>query len=1305
MAWSQSLQHALQGCSRSSPPPCESHAMTAARPPDASPTRRHKLFAAVPPPTLAPRSAASPAAGGGGGSGSSSSIGLDARLRKAAEDAQRARARAQHAECEAARCREALRSLHGAVRVVARVGGGAAAEGGDAGNCLRLHSSTQLELCCDIRQACEQQTASWKNRRRSTGGLEELVPCAAEGAAAGPGELQRRFVFDQVLNAPVDEDEVYAAVQEELMSFMAGGTSCLIAYGAAGSGKTRTIEGIADRAAEALEQQLAQLAREGPEAEVALQMVEVYNEQVLDLLRATPVAAGCAGGSSNQRPVLHGVSSQCFRLGEGRGLAEHIKEVVQDAKASRAESLGAREGPSRSHVMYAMSILQADPETGLLQACGKLCLVDLAGNDRADRAETDAARLKDAQHVARSLAALTEVVVARGRRCTHVPYQSSKLTALLQDVFFSEAQTRTTIVVTLSRTSSALQQTLRTLNFAARIASLTAHASGAGPRASTAKSPMWKRIDEDAPLEEFDLDESKLEEDQEELSQLRAELEEMRAGVETATAELAECTGELRSRDARLLEAQQRAVALGRVEAQKLRLHQDIAEFNRRLMHVASSATSSVPALSGQSAKATTSCASGVSPPITQAAAFTGSLGKEELSVRRTSPLKVRKRSGSRFQTGSFKPVLGSGHSAGACSSDSRGTSSREQIPRWMAPHQSMTLSSPSLVASCRSTTAPRAGSPPPRAAAGAAGVAAASAALGARPPGPAAVRGSSPKAGPAAAVRESSPPDRLLRQQQQLQQQQQQQQARPTPQSRWRHAAGLRGSSASPPPSKAAAAGPDANEATTATMARSGIAGVVIASAAVPPPLCQIANKAAAGAQEMLHPAAASIPTPLRAAATAAAKHVALRDAAMAEDPNVIAAAAAVPAHGAKAVRRKRSTSNFADVQVGQPVGRAGSPKDSLRVAVPYDDSPTFRNRPTATLLGCWSPREVVRTQDLKVAMCDSLKLDLAQVLVQRAASFQVPPLGLQTARFGCAHAPPPTSARTPGTPRGRAPRRWWETASGAAEEASELPGSRRMLPHGLGAEAEASKAAWSVGRRRASPSTYVVEAITTKAARELSCNPSLLSESPRAQQGERPPSPPMLLLPCGASSVSSSASSKGSDDTEVVSVSSTETDICARLRRTLPLDAGGKVDQLSLTTASEVPASQTSELPAWATFLRPGDDVLARGPDGDGTFASPAAPSPIAHAPRGSPLSSSLRAELWPELSGALGGSSGTSAPAPLLAPRGILPRTMVRVSEGDAAGPQGIGLAWFSMPAPRQSPLPSHSVLTPLGVAWPP
>jgi len=393
----------------------------------------------------------------------------------------------------------------------------------------------------------------------------------------------------------------------------------------------------------------------------------------------------------------------------------------------------------------------------------------------------------------------------------------------------------------------------------------------------------------------------------------------------------------------------------------------------------------------------------------------------------------------------------------------------------------------------------------------------------------------------------------------------------------------------------------------------------------------------------------------------------------------------------------------------VGQPVGRAGSPKDSLRAAIPCgDDSPTFRNRPTATLLGSWSPRQAVRTQDLKGAMCHSMKLDLTQVLVERAASFQAPPLGLQTARFGFAHPPPPTSARMPGTPRGRAPRRWWETASDAAEEVSELPGSRRMLPHGLGAEAEASKAAWSVGRRRASPSTYIVEAITTKAARELSCNPSLLSESPRAQQVERPPSPPMLLLPCGTSSVSSSASSKGSDDTEVVSVSSTETDICARLRRTLSLDAGGKVDQLSLTTASEVPASQTSELPAWATFVRPGDDVLAIGPDGDGTFASPAAPSPIVHAPRGSPLSSSLRAELWPELSGALGGgsgSSGTSAPVPLLAPRGILPRTMVRVSEVDAAGPQGIGLAWFSMPAPRQSPLPSHSVLTPLGVAWPP
>jgi len=258
----------------------------------------------------------------------------------------------------------------------------------------------------------------------------------------------------------------------------AGMHACVMAYGQTGSGKTFTMEGSKQQAglitrtiqhlflrtARADKHRLNNSShqtprRHGTKAQeerrdwittVSVSMVEIYQDQIYDLLRIGPVEGN--GRLSLRNHGENGVVVQGARVARVHALDEALGLYQSGSRLRRLGSSERNADSSRSHVIFALHIERCDPVSQEVVSTGKLSLVDLAGSERqGSTSALNRERVTQANAINKSLTALGKVVQAcvvraaggssAGGSANHVPYRDSILTRLLSDSIGGRAKT------------------------------------------------------------------------------------------------------------------------------------------------------------------------------------------------------------------------------------------------------------------------------------------------------------------------------------------------------------------------------------------------------------------------------------------------------------------------------------------------------------------------------------------------------------------------------------------------------------------------------------------------------------------------------------------------------------------------------------------------------------------------------------------------------------------------------------------------------------------------------------------------
>lgn len=248
-------------------------------------------------------------------------------------------------------------------------------------------------------------------------------------------------------------------------NFLSGINSTVFAYGITGAGKSFTMFGKAGEEGlpgliELVFEYLCGEVGQQDNVRLALSYMEIYNEQVFDLLKQK---------SENLQiqddPVLGVVVSDLEEV-EVQNARQAQNYIEQGNQRRVIAETKANEFSSRSHAIVQISMERSLGESVLT---AKLSLVDLAGSERQNvYNENKGIRNIEGSNINRSLLTLGNCInmLSDKRRGAFIPYRDSKLTRLLKESL--GGNTKTAMVACISPSVITYDETLNTMKYACR---------------------------------------------------------------------------------------------------------------------------------------------------------------------------------------------------------------------------------------------------------------------------------------------------------------------------------------------------------------------------------------------------------------------------------------------------------------------------------------------------------------------------------------------------------------------------------------------------------------------------------------------------------------------------------------------------------------------------------------------------------------------------------------------------------------------------------------------------------------------
>ncbi|KAL3933882.1 MAG: hypothetical protein SGPRY_000086 [Prymnesium sp.] len=325
-----------------------------------------------------------------------------------------------------------------------------------------------------------------------------------------------RFKFDRVFGESTPQDAIFKEIAQLTQSALDGYKVCIFAYGQTGSGKTFTMQGgsaeargVVPRAAEQIFAHAADVAPLGWGFTFEASFLEIYNEELCDLLPVEVNPNLSSGGSKKEEKLriidtgssvsVVGLRSAAARERVRRAVSLTIREICTECWQARSTATTKmNDHSSRSHFIFRLKVAGHNAKSGV-RCEGELNLVDLAGSERVKDSGVTGEAMKEAQCINKasclrvtlrlgpgegwgrgwyasrkvrllvplqSLSALGDVIGSMSSKSKHIPFRNSKLTHLLADAL--SGSSKTLMFVNISPLARHHSESVSSLRFAAK---------------------------------------------------------------------------------------------------------------------------------------------------------------------------------------------------------------------------------------------------------------------------------------------------------------------------------------------------------------------------------------------------------------------------------------------------------------------------------------------------------------------------------------------------------------------------------------------------------------------------------------------------------------------------------------------------------------------------------------------------------------------------------------------------------------------------------------------------------------------